>query len=484
MEREKWIIRVAAFGLLAYAGYVLFMLINDGEKYWTSLIYPILLIIGLQRCNYTGWIILMTNLIVECLFYLFVVLKNFIYIWAQPMDASQENYLNIYHYLVAFSGLLLVAIYVWHQKKQFVREQKKYPGKFKKLCILLLALSIPFLPRIEPRLKLALDFYNIKVSNAEGAYTVQQVLFSSDNKIIAAIPGRTGVFVWNLEKRNSEILPAADNVCSMALTPNGNYLVIGRRLFREQGVVDTNDAGIEIWNRYTGEKFELKRNEPWVKEPTVAIQVSCSPDNIHFAVTRDQGGTIVEIWNIKTGTLDKTIPVEGASDISNRHPFVGTKIVYSPDGKTIAIEGDTVTIWDVNTGQCIAGLKSEGKSVKGNFACSPDGRYLASVMNEGATPKERGVIIWELVTQNMVTRLDWDLNMSIETVQYSSDGQYIAVGGGEYDKGIVKIWETTSGTLKKSMEYPYQTVDSVAFSMDGKKLAVAAGSHIKVWDWQ
>lgn len=89
-----------------------------------------------------------------------------------------------------------------------------------------------------------------------------------------------------------------------------------------------------------------------------------------------------------------------------------------------------------------------------------------------------------MVTQNMVTRLDWDLNMSIETVQYSPDGQYIAVGGGKYDKGIVKIWETTSGTLKKSMEYPYQTVDSVAFSMDGKKLAVAAGSHIKVWDWQ
>jgi len=162
MKREKWIIRVAVFGLLVYVGYVLFMLINDGEKYWSVLIFPILLIVGLQKHNYTGWIILMTNLIVKGLFYLFVVLKCYIYIRAQLIDASQENYLSIYHYIFAIIGLLIVTIYVWHQKKEFAGEQKKYPDTLKKICILLLALSIPFLPIIEPKIRVRFFYCKCK----------------------------------------------------------------------------------------------------------------------------------------------------------------------------------------------------------------------------------------------------------------------------------------------------------------------------------
>jgi len=74
--------------------------------------------------------------------------------------------------------------------------------------------------------------------------------------------------------------------------------------------------------------------------------------------------------------------------------------------------------------------------------------------------------------------------MPVETVQYSPDGQYIAVGGGASVGGIVKIWEAGSGALIKSMKYPDRAVRSVAFSPNGKELVVAGLTHIKVWDWQ
>ena len=229
----------------------------------------------------------MSTFIVKSLFYLFIAIRGYIFIRAQLIDGAQENYISIYHYFCEFVIFSILTIYIRSQKKKFAEEIKIYSDKIKKICIIFLAISIPFLPIIEPKIKLALDCSSIKVSNADRWHRLEQVVFSPDNEIIAVIMDRSELFVLNLNKGNSEKISVDSSANSIALSPNGDYLIIGRNILRKLWEVESDDVGIEILNRKTGIIDKIKKNGFWDnKRIGEALQVVCSPDNIHFAVAR------------------------------------------------------------------------------------------------------------------------------------------------------------------------------------------------------
>ena len=71
------------------------------------------------------------------------------------------------------------------------------------------------------------------------------------------------------------------------------------------------------------------------------------------------------------------------------------------------------------------------------------------------------------------------------SVAFSPDGKSLAVGYGGYSGnqvGRVKVWDVASGKEIKAFTGPRGGVNKVAFHPDGKRLAVAGSEVVEVWD--
>ena len=100
-----------------------------------------------------------------------------------------------------------------------------------------------------------------------------------------------------------------------------------------------------------------------------------SPAGQHVA----SGSRDIRVWDIKTGQIIAG-PFQGHSDWVN-------SVAYSPDGKYITSCSDDTTIrmWDIETGETIAGPFPAHSERVNSVAYSQDGKYLVSGSRDGTT---------------------------------------------------------------------------------------------------
>lgn len=185
-------------------------------------------------------------------------------------------------------------------------------------------------------------------------------------------------------------------------------------------------------------------------------------------VTASADGT-VKIWDAKSGREQRTL----------KHKKAAWLAVFTADGKRIASASfdSTVRLWDAKTGKATRTLTGHTKEVLA-VDVSPDGKLVASGGNDKTLrvhDAKTGKLLKELVQPDVVN-----------SVAFSPDGKWLAVGVGDPvelgPKSEVALLDTAGWTSRTKLTAACGILFNVTVRPDGAQLAAAcADGSIQMW---
>jgi RNA polymerase sigma factor (sigma-70 family) len=185
----------------------------------------------------------------------------------------------------------------------------------------------------------------------------------------------------------------------------------------------------------------------------------------------------------------------------------GRRVAWSPDGKTLAVvtkvektilgfqydrKGSAIRLWDVEKGQVRHTLAEDpGKGLAfQQVALSADGKWIAATVSEEVRRPNmlmiRDVVkVWDAKTLALKQRLGGD--SQLVCVALSPDGKLVVAG--DPSKKMVRLWNAGTGALERTLKIGEAQPWSLAFSPDGKTLAVGGqkgdgSGEVTLWDVQ
>jgi WD40 repeat protein len=246
--------------------------------------------------------------------------------------------------------------------------------------------------------------------------------------------------------------PVKSAISSLAFQPGGSILALGR--YREVELVD--GAKRSPAGKLTGHANQVRA-------------VAFSPDGKLIAAA---GGDPARFGEIKIWSVAER--KELRSMRGHRDNIFA--VAFSPDGAKLATcsYDRLIKIWDVATGEEIKTLKDHTDAVFA-VAFSPDGKRLASAS------ADRTVKIWEVASGQRIYTLSDSLD-AVNTIAFHPSGRWLAGAGADR---IIRIWELgeNEGRQIKSLIAHEDAINQIVFSPDGKTLVSAsADKRVKIWD--
>lgn len=449
---------------------------------YSAAIFPALITAALWWRHTLSLLFLRAGFALEFLKYVILVLMGMVAkLLAYPPSKSQINQIiNIdFLFLVGSLGILLALSS--EKTKQYFHQSEKVSRWILFLCIGILAVTVPGLPKTEYNLRIfamgkGVDSYSS--SGAAKALTkaykvpngVSSFAYSRDGKMYAPVQltqtPSSSQWVYDVET-NKLILTIKPGkmVRSVAFSPDGRYLATG--LVTRPG--DPGYPGFEVWEIGTGkrvERFSLaqgilrKINE---KQDSVRV-INFSPDGKYLMVNDLVN---LDIWNFESGQRIASLP--GPS-----------RNVWLDSARFIREQAEKLMVVNVESGKEVVVEGVLQNRFPFAMSASADGRQVAFLLrNEPNTDIE----MWDVEAGKKISAIP-STAKQVNTLAYSPNGKMLAVGMSNESNGPSKVdlWDVASGEKIKTLEHPGSGIKQILFRQDSKNLAVITRDMIAFFD--
>jgi WD40 repeat protein len=277
---------------------------------------------------------------------------------------------------------------------------------------------------------------------------VSAIAFSADGSLLAAGDADKKIKLYDVAQAKAirTLRDLSTTPQRLAFSPDGSLLAtVGK------------EQEFRLWDAATGQLLKTLAGHT-----LAASDVAFSPDGSLLASGGYDG--VVNLWDVQTGEVVKTL---------NGHTEAVTAVTFAPDGKRLgsASQDQTAKLWDVQTGEVLATLSGHAGGVM-DLAFTPDGSLIATAGTD------RTVKLWEGDSGKIARTLD-GFTENITGLSFSPDSQQLAVLTEHLAQIFnLKTWEV----MRKFQPREDFTFTDVAFSPDGKWLALANLLDVSLWE--
>jgi WD40 repeat protein len=317
-------------------------------------------------------------------------------------------------------------------------------------------------------------------------------------------PGASNrVLVWDLQTLEQRVFTHTSeypsSVTEPVWSPDGKYLMAAA------GSPSSGPRDALIWDVHSGDVIQTLNIPMW------AASMVWSPDGSQIAVggyhtDSDRDGA--DRFQNRIVVFRRGIDQPELALVHRRIGYGIQAMAWLPDGKSFISVGDTIIRWDARSAkplasvQALASLEGQMWAEDGDklisdpsasyipvyerwgqptSALSPDGTLLAAEVEHEGNPST--VMITEAASGQQLFEFT-GIKKDVYQLVWSPDGTRLAAGvpyiaqPDPYDwSGMIYLWDTATGSLITTTEIDGGMIFDLAWSPDGRRLAVAQGAE-------
>jgi WD40 repeat protein len=183
----------------------------------------------------------------------------------------------------------------------------------------------------------------------------------------------------------------------------------------------------------------------------------------------EQKQTLLRLWDLAAHQpVGTPQPLKGV---------VYSVLTFSPDGRTLYVqEGHRVLAWDTAACQPLGkSFPLDADQVVRGLALSPDGRTLACLAPDNK------VWLWD-VTTGRLRQEPLAQSFGVGIVAFSPDGKTLAVASVQYGSGVqFVLWDMTAGKPLGPPRRVREPILALGFADDGKTLLTGSSAGTTFW---